>query len=70
MLKGKEGCSRTQFVDKRVSKLYNFANESSKGCEEDKYTPARRYREREALRNRTLAGMEWTSELQGERNSK
>jgi hypothetical protein len=46
-----------------------FQTNPNKGCEEDKYTPEQRHRERGSLRTRPLTSVEWTSELQGERKS-
>lgn len=65
-----EGIQKRSLLTSAFVNSIILQRNQNKGCEEGKYTPEQRHRERDSLRSRPLTGAEWTSELQGERNSK
>jgi hypothetical protein len=56
-------------LDKPGDFLIILQNSRCKGCEEDEYAPPRRHREQEKVRACPNRGAEWTSELQGKRET-
>jgi len=62
-----EQVAQTQLTEVSAHHYNNPQFTNFKGCEEDEYTSKRLYREREKLKTRLHADVEWPSEPQGER---